>query len=308
MKICVQSGGIIDHFDTETTYDVIAKSGFEGIDWNAIEHACKPAEWKDGCVYDKPLEECVEYFREEYAIIRKHGLVISQAHAPFPCYDPKDPGRFEYMLGVYKRMIEVCQYYQVPRVVVHAAVCSFETKLTTPESVREINRVLYESLIPTLQVCPDVTVCLENLFEWSNMTAHEGFCCDAREAVEWIDDLNAKAGRKAFGFCLDTGHLNMLRKDLRTFIPMLGDRLVCLHIHDNDGTRDTHVAPLTGTVAWGHMCQALKQINYQYDLSFETFIQARKAHFFDQSLLLPWLTVMAKTAEAFRRRILDKEE
>ena len=47
----------------------------------------------------------------------------------------------------------------------------------------------------------------------------------------------------------------------------------------------------------------LKEIGYAYDLSFETFMQARKALWFDESLVLPWLTVMAKTAAAFRKHI-----
>ena len=50
MKICVQSGGIVEHVGKETGYQWIAQSGFEGIDWNAIEHACVPKDWKDGCV------------------------------------------------------------------------------------------------------------------------------------------------------------------------------------------------------------------------------------------------------------------
>ena len=302
MKICVQSGGIVEHVGKETGYQWIAQSGFEGIDWNAIEHACVPNNWKDGCVYDLPLEQCVEHFREEYELIRKNGLVISQAHAPFPCYSAEDEGMFPYMLGVYERMIEVCQYYGVPRVVVHAVVCSFDSKINTPKTVEAINHRLYESLIPVLQRCPDVTVCLENLFGWSGM-ATEGFCCDASEAVRWLDDLNEKTGRKAFGFCLDVGHLQLLHKDFRTFIPALGDRLVCLHLHDNDAVHDQHVAPLSGTIRWKQVCDALKEIGYAYDLSFETFMQARKALWFDESLVLPWLTVMAKTADAFRKHI-----
>jgi sugar phosphate isomerase/epimerase len=99
------------------------------------------------------------------------------------------------------------------------------------------------------------------------------------------------------------GHLQLLHKDFRTFIPALGDRLVCLHLHDNDAVHDQHVAPLSGTIRWKQVCDALKEIDYAYDLSFETFMQTRKALWFDESLVLPWLTVMAKTADAFRKHI-----
>ena len=50
------------------------------------------------------------------------------------------------------------------------------------------------------------------------------------------------------GFCLDTGHVNAFsRISVNRWWDMIGDRVVALHLHDNDGISDDHLAPGEGT-------------------------------------------------------------
>lgn len=71
------------------------------------------------------------------------------------------------------------------------------------------NDALFESLIPTLQDT-HVTVCLENLFTRWQGHVMAGTCSDPHMAVKAIDTYNAMAGRRCFGFYMDTGHLNLI--------------------------------------------------------------------------------------------------
>ena len=49
-------------------------------------------------------------------------------------------------------------------------------------------------------------------------------------------------------FCLDTGHVNTFsRIDTDSWWDAIGDRVVALHLHDNDGLSDDHLAPGRGT-------------------------------------------------------------
>ena len=95
-------------------------------------------------------------------------------------------------------------------------------------------------------------------------------------------------------------------KNIRTYAPVLGDRIKCLHIHDNDAHADRHLAPFTGTTNWNHVCTALKSIGYKGDLSFETVQQTRKSGAFDKELVQPWLNVIYAIGVAFRKRILEQ--
>ena len=305
MDICVQSGGIIEYLGTEKCYETIAKAGITAIDWNGVEHALSGKRIYnqdfEGCIYEKSDDEIDTYFAPEVEVIRRNGLKISQAHAPFPAYIAGHPEVLEYMIGVYRKLIRLCDRVGCKNLVIHGISLAIQDRDNTPESIEKLNMHLYESLIPVLLEC-NVTVCLENLFTWDG-GAIEGVCSDAHEAVRYVDRLNQKAGREVFGFCLDTGHLLLLGKDFRSYVPILGKRIKCLHIHDNNGASDSHLAPMTGKANWNDFCDTLHAVGYEGDLNFETFAQAVAAINFDQSMLLPWLQLICATGECMRKRI-----
>lgn len=305
MDICVQSGGIITRTSEELCYAAIREAGFTTIDWN-IDRNLKPADIKGltyagKSVFERSFAEVWQHHQAELAIIRKNGLTISQAHAPFPAYVPGHPEVLEFMIGVYKNAIRLCHHAGCKYLVIHGISLEAADTVNTPESIAELNWHLYTSLIPTLLEC-NVTVCLENLVTRYGAYT-EGVCSDPHEAADMIDRLNAEAGREVFGFLLDVGHLQLANKNPRTFIPIIGKRLKALHLHDNDGIDDQHMAPMTGKINWQLLCDCLKEVGYNGDLSFETFQQARVAMNFDMDLLVPWLTLIQKTGESMRKKI-----
>ncbi len=78
-----------------------------------------------------------------------------------------------------------------------------------------------------------------------------------RVAVENVFDedpdalamLIEKIGDPLFGVCFDTGHFNLFtRVPLERWFERLGRHIVEVHLHDNDGTADSHRALGTGTI------------------------------------------------------------
>ena len=307
MQISVQNGGIIEHIGAENCYAAIREAGFSAIDWN-LDHALthlqiKGLEYAGVSIFERPMDEVLAHYEPELALIRKNGLTITQAHAPFPAYIPGHPEVLEFMIGIYENCIRLCHHAGCKNLVIHSISLAESDEFNTQETIDALNWRLYTALIPTLLEC-DVMVCLENLFTRRPQIT-EGVCSDPHEAVRLIDALNEKAGRAVFGFCLDVGHLNILGKNLRTYIPVLGKRIKVLHLHDNDGRDDLHLAPMTGTVNWTVLCNCLKEIGYEGDLSFETFMQTRIAHRFGEDLVLPWLILIRQIGESFRNKILS---
>lgn len=307
MKISVQDAGTCDQLGFEAGYAAIRNAGFEAIDWN-LDHALMTDKVKaleiGDCIFEKPLEDILAYYDEELSFIRKTGLAITQCHAPFPAYIPGHPELLDYMIGIYKGVIAFCDAVGIPRVVIHGISLLQDDPENTPDSIFALNQKLYESLIPSLQKANNVTVCLENLTTRSNGVAIEGICCDPNEAVCFIEALNLKAGKECFGLCMDIGHLQLVAKNIRTYAPILGKHIKCLHIHDNDARTDRHLAPFTGNINWELVCSTLREIGYRGDLSFETFRQTRTAGSFDRELVQPWLNLIYATGAAFRKRIL----
>jgi sugar phosphate isomerase/epimerase len=90
-----------------------------------------------------------------------------------------------------------------------------------------------------------------------------------RVAVENVFDddpealhmLIKKVDSPDFGFCFDTGHFNLFSSvPMERWFETLGRHLIEVHLHDNDGTADSHWALGRGTV------------------EFETFFSLMKAH------------------------------
>lgn len=80
---------------------------------------------------------------------------------------------------------------------------------------------------------------------------------------------------QSVGVCWDTGHANINR----TFkqgdeLRKLGSRLKALHVADNAGRGDDHLAPYMGTIDWPDILRALKDIGYQGTFNFECHNQA----------------------------------
>lgn len=61
-----------------------------------------------------------------------------------------------------------------------------------------------------------------------------------------------------FGFCLDVGHQHSFSSTPMTrWLEVLGDRLRELHVHDNDGSADTHQPVGAGTVDFSALFRSL---------------------------------------------------
>jgi len=56
-------------------------------------------------------------------------------------------------------------------------------------------------------------------------------------------------GHRDFGFCFDTGHFNLFSKvPMEAWFERLGKHIIELHLHDNRGSADSHLAPGKGTI------------------------------------------------------------
>ena len=63
-------------------------------------------------------------------------------------------------------------------------------------------------------------------------------------------------------FCLDTGHVNAFSHlGINRWWNMIGDRVAVVHLHDNDGLSDDHLAPGEGTFDFGTLAGRLKELD-----------------------------------------------
>jgi sugar phosphate isomerase/epimerase len=102
-----------------------------------------------------------------------------------------------------------------------------------------------------------------------------------------LGELFAEFPPDFLGLCYDTGHGNQLPGSL-DHLARMADRLIAMHIHDNDGAGDQHKLPFTGTIDWPRLMRIVRQSVYAKPLNLEPGIgkhpELSEAVFLEQAL------------------------
>jgi sugar phosphate isomerase/epimerase len=89
----------------------------------------------------------------------------------------------------------------------------------------------------------------------------------------WMLSTLLKAyAENVLGLCYDSGHGNIDGRGLDN-LEKVKDRLIALHLHDNDGVTDQHKNPFTGTVDWERLARIIAESPYEKCLNLEVVIQ-----------------------------------
>ena len=90
--------------------------------------------------------------------------------------------------------------------------------------------------------------------------------CNVFLAVENIDykqpfkDIFDNISHPYLKFCYDSGHNNCFDPEI-DYLSLYGDKLVCLHLHDNNGKSDEHTLNEYGTINWQEIARKLAKLD-----------------------------------------------
>jgi len=76
-------------------------------------------------------------------------------------------------------------------------------------------------------------------------------------------------GPDYIGLCYDSGHANLSGGGGAAALEPLRDRLIAVHLHDNDATGDQHKLPFMGSVDWQRLMPLIGSSAYRKCLSLE---------------------------------------
>jgi len=91
------------------------------------------------------------------------------------------------------------------------------------------------------------------------------FMSKSQHAVDIISDLKSDN----FGIVLDTGHVNLSEESFETALDVVGDRLINIHINDNNGVDQTNSIPGEFSFDFYALNDTLKKYGYNGFLSLE---------------------------------------
>ncbi len=250
---CIAEAGF-KYIDYSFEFDYKTKTGFFGSDFNG--HLGKLKETAD-----------------------KAGVRFVQAHAPMGAPVAEDNSAF---IRDNMVCIEACNALGIENLVIHSGYRAGLTK----QACFEQNKAFFMPLLACAEK-NNVNILVENFNKMYD------------ENLYWIDNANDLFEFLAFvnhPRCLavwDTGHGNMQEMPQHEALKILKKYVRALHVQDNMGNSDAHLAPFFGTTNLDSLMHGLSDIGYNGYFTFEAtsyLTSATKKRPFEKSdklLLLP---------------------
>ncbi|MBU4556525.1 MAG: sugar phosphate isomerase/epimerase [Actinobacteria bacterium] len=251
MELAMATDYAGDTGNAEPALTRIAEAGFRHIQW--IHH------WRHDFIYTEPE------IRHIAQLLKRLELKLYDIHAP---------------AGAEKNWYSTVEYQR------QAGVEIIKNRV-------EMSRTLGGSVI----VVHTPTMNAANRGAWSQLRRSlddlEGFCSarSVKIAVEnrsndkfvGIRELFSEYGPDFLGLCYDSGHGNIGGTGLQ-HLDSVKERLISLHLHDNDGKADQHRPVFSGTIDWQELARIVAESPYDEFLTFET--EMRRSGLHDESLFL----------------------
>jgi sugar phosphate isomerase/epimerase len=179
-------------------------------------------------------------------IARTIGLEIENVHAPFDKTNRiwTESVDAEDIVKRYAQCILDCSHHNIPTVVIHLT----NGDTPPPPTQLGLDRIKY---LVELAEQKGVSIALENL-----------------RKPEYLQFVFSNIQSSKLGFCYDSGHENCYSKGT-DLLSAYVDKLMALHLHDNDGTDDQHRIPGEGTINWDNIVRKIKSTRYYGAISLE---------------------------------------
>ena len=175
------------------------------------------------------------------------GLYVENAHAPYieanTLWEDNLIGH-EYAKKLITCIVD-CNTYGIPTLVIHP------TNGKTPLPVSNIGIDRLKRIIDKAESL-NINIALENM-----------------ESPQYIEYIFSKVQSNRLGFCFDSRHHNLYSPDL-DLLSLYGDKLMALHLNDNDNEKDRNALRFSGNIHWDNLSEKLKAVDYKGTVAFET--------------------------------------
>jgi sugar phosphate isomerase/epimerase len=151
---------------------------------------------------------------------------------------------------LWKQALDICSAMEIPIAVIHA--------MNRDEYNYDYNQLPYvcELLfeLSEYSIAQGVKLAVENISS-SHIPGNEILCTlsEQTKLFKAIPNLY---------YCLDIGHVTITNDDMKAEIDSSIDKLITLHIHNNDGKSDRHDLPDTGVIDWPYWYDYLRKKGY----------------------------------------------
>lgn len=215
-----------------------AENGLNILDLNFCEMMNPVSSLKDKDKAKSYIESLKRYKSEL-------GLEYIQCHLPYK----RNGESLEDFNNELFLALEYVETLEISVSVIHPIKANIEQNIEYFESIK--------SYVPS-----STTLAIENMETFDEIHS-------VKDLLAIIEKLSYKAG-----ICLDTGHANIMKEDIPSFIEKAGGNLIATHIADNNAKEDQHFLPGFGNIEWEKVVPALKK-SYKGYINYEAMFFSR---------------------------------
>ena len=263
----LSTGYLIKIFGECGALDAAKRAGADAVD---LDLTCQDLR-RQNSVYAQGEDAVRAYYREVGEYAKSIGIVISQTHGRMEGLR-SDAHEDDVLLRNIRLDCIATAAVGAPVCVLHTTTTIFMGPDADPEEMFHLNRALFSRAIPFAKSL-GIKLATETFGD------AVGFGC-----VDFFGDLNnfLRGYREVksdpeladnFTVCIDTGHCNKARPfgnpSAGNVIRAVGKDIRVLHLNDNDGLTDQHKMPLSGSIDWEDVLDALEEVGYQGVYSME---------------------------------------
>ena len=257
MKIATTIGEMYDYADSPAeTVKLYQGTGFRYLDYSFYyDHRTdSPFTESSDRLWKKTVEDAAVAAEE-------CGFQFVQAHTPG--YNPPPGFENSPAMTACCRSVEACGILGIPTAVLHTSYGKAHIYPGDKEPYFEYNRNFLRPLLEAAEKY-NVTLCIEN-----TSSKNMGNFYFPR-TPEDMNDLVEFINHPLLKCCWDTGHAVMEGKnDQREDLNKLKANLRAVHIHDNNGLSDEHLAPFCGKLDMDSIVNGLTDIGFKGFFTFE---------------------------------------
>lgn len=252
---CLPGGKRVDIFES---LSLCREAGFKVFDMNFCDNGL-PSGFLLSADWEKKIDEIME-------TSSKLGIEFSQSHLEF--YNVLDPAiaNRDIREELVRRGIAASGMMGVKWSVLHLGTI-YEDGAYALEKSRRANMEYIKPHLEQAASC-GVGIAVENLPD----KERRRFGGAPEELIDFVEEIHMEN----LGICWDIGHANLMKIDQEAWIRKIGSKLKAVHVADNYGEWDEHMAPYCGTVDWSSVVHALKEINFSYDFTYEIHNMTKK--------------------------------
>jgi len=259
-KVSISTFSLQSQYDDFKTLELAKAAGADAVDFYFNSQ-----DYRNGnSIYNKGDDEIIDYYQKLKDKADEIGIEICMTHGRGDGFK-NDAAEDAALIENARRDCLATSVLGAKVCVIHSVTTIFMGADAPAELMHKLNFDMYCKI-------------LEFAKQYNILIATETFgdavcyeCCDFFGNIdEFIKSYNAvcAVGNNAeyFKTCVDTGHSNKAMRygnpKPADVIRMLGDSIVCLHLHDNDTFTDQHKIPMTGVIDWSDVMKALEEVSY----------------------------------------------